>query len=260
MKGVLRGAATCVTAMLVLIGCAPASDARVVRVAAASDLTFVMDDLMALVADIDPTIDVQPTFGSSGQFLQQISNGAPFDLYLSADQAYPEQLIVDGYADADDLFTYAVGRIVVWTTRESLGVPTLDTLADPQVRRVAIANPRHAPYGQAAVAAIASAGLTEIVEPKLVLGENVSQAAEFVLSGSADVGIIALSLVLADTVAGTGAWSEIPVDDYPRIQQGGVVLARATDIDAARTVRDAFLSPAGQGILRRYGFFVDGLP
>lgn len=255
-----RIAAVCVAAMLALTGCSSDSGERVVRVAAASDLTFVMDDLIDLVADVDPTIDVQPTFGSSGQFLQQISNGAPFDLYLSADQAYPEQLIADGLADAADLFTYAVGRIVVWTTQDALGTPTLATLADPRVRTVAIANPRHAPYGQAAGAAIATAGLTEVVEPKLVLGENVSQAAEFVLSGSADVGIIALSLVLADTVAGTGAWSEIPVEEYPSIQQGGVVLSDASDIEAARTVRDVFLSPAGQDTLRQYGFFVDGLP
>jgi molybdate transport system substrate-binding protein len=247
----LVAAALCV---LTLAACGSAPQSREVRVAAAADLTFAMADIIELVQDVDPSITVLPTYGSSGQFLQQIVNGAPFDLYLSADVAFPDELVVLDLADAADRFDYAVGRLVVWTTKPELGVPTLQTLTDPRVKKIAIANPRHAPYGRAAESAIDQAGLTTDVQGKLVLGENVSQAAEFVLSGSADVGIVALSLVLADPVRDTGTWSEIPFADYPTIRQGGVVLQRARDIDAARTVRDVLTSPAGRDVLSRYGF------
>jgi molybdate transport system substrate-binding protein len=251
----IRWLAAGVSALL-LLGCAGPQNESQVRIAAASDLTFAMEEIIELVNDADPSIQVLPTYGSSGQFLQQIVNGAPFDLYLSADVAFPDDVVARGLADEADRFDYAIGRLVVWTTKPEFGTPTLQTLADPRVQKIAIANPRHAPYGRAAEAAIARAGLDETVKDRLVLGENIAQAAEFVLSGAADVGIIALSLVLADPVKETGSWSEIPLDQYPQIRQGGVVLKRAQDIDAARTVRDVITSPAGQVILRRYGFIL----
>jgi molybdate transport system substrate-binding protein len=237
-----------------LTGCGGSTETRTVRVAAAADLTFALPEIGVLVKGVDPTIDIAPAFGSSGQFLQQIVNGAPFDLYLSADRAFPEEVANQGLADPVELFEYGVGRLVVWTTRAELGKPTMQTLGDRAVRTVSIANPRHAPYGRAADNAIVNSGLAETVASKLVLGENVSQAAEFVLSGSADVGVVALALVLADAVSDEGEWTLVPADLHAPITQAGVILQRAQDIEAARVVRDVIMSPAGQDVLRRYGF------
>ncbi|HEX6248022.1 MAG TPA: molybdate ABC transporter substrate-binding protein [Nocardioidaceae bacterium] len=227
-----------------------------VRVAAAADLKFALDEVVDLVAAEDPRIVVDPVYGSSGTFLQQIENGAPFDLYLSADLAYPRALVDSGKAAEEDLFAYAVGRLVLWVPEGSPLDPEdgLAALTDPAVRRVSIANPEHAPYGEAAVAALETSGVYDEVRPKLVLGENVAQAAEFVQSGNADAGVVAKSLVLSDPVRGTGRWYELPLDLYPRLHQGGVVLGDARDADAARTVRDVLLSEPGREILDRYGF------
>lgn len=229
---------------------------REVRIAAASDLKFALDEIVARVGETHPEIEVSTTYGSSGTFLSQILNGAPFDLYLSADLAYPQELVAQGLADEEDLFPYAVGRLVLWAGDGGRVDPGdgLAALAAPDVRRVAIANPEHAPYGVAAVEALRSAGVLDEVEPKLVLGENVAQAAEFVQSGNADAGVVALSLVQSDPLREVGSWTEVPLDAYPRLDQGGVVLASARDPEAARVVRDAMLGPDGTAILERYGF------
>jgi molybdate transport system substrate-binding protein len=227
-----------------------------VRIAAASDLKFALDEIVALVAEEQPEVEVTTTYGSSGTFLSQIVNGAPFDLFLSADLAYPQELVAQGLASEEDLFPYAVGRLVLWAGDGGRLDPDdgLAGLAAPDVRRVAIANPEHAPYGVAAVEALRSAGVFDEVEPKLVLGENVAQAAEFVQSGNADAGIVALSLVKSDPLRDVGSWVEVPLDAYARLDQGGVVLGSARDPDAARLVRDAMLGPEGAAILARYGF------
>lgn len=236
--------------------CSPdAADPRpVVRVAAASDLKPALDQLRPLVADRG--VDLVPTYGSSGTFLQQIVNGAPYDLYLSADLAYPRELADRGLADPADVFPYAVGRLVLWVPDGSELDPAdgLSVLTRPQVRKVAIANPEHAPYGRAAVAALARARVH--VPSKLVLGENVSQAADFVRSGGADAGIIAKSLVLSDPLRDVGRWSEVPLELFPRLEQGGVVLDGAQEPRAARVVRDVMLSAGGRAVLERYGFAV----
>jgi len=231
-----------------------------VRVAAAADLKFALDEVAELVASEHPGIEVNAVYGSSGTFLQQIENGAPFDLYLSADLSYPRALVDSGRAAEGDLFPYAVGRLVLWLPEGSLVDPEdgLQVLTDPALRRIAIANPEHAPYGEAAVAAMKAEGVYDAVRPKLVLGENVAQAAEFVQSGNADAGIVAKSLVLADPVRGVGRWYELSLRLYPRLDQGGVVLGGAAEAEAARTVRDVLLSEPGVEILARYGFSLPG--
>jgi molybdate transport system substrate-binding protein len=200
---------------------------------------------------------VNVSYGSSGTFFTQLVNGAPFDLFLSADIAYPRQLAARGLTAPGTEFTYAVGRIVVWVPASStLDVDRLGvrTVADPSVRRVAIANPEHAPYGRAAVAAMEKAGVYGQAKSRLVLGESVAQAMQFVQSGAADVGIVALSLALAPNVRAGGRWFEIPAADYPRIEQGGVILKRASNMDAVQAFR-AFLTGAeGREILSKYGF------
>jgi molybdate transport system substrate-binding protein len=229
---------------------------RPVRVAAASDLQFALDDVARLVEDRHPEIDLAVTYGSSGAFVQQISNGAPFDLYLSADLGYAQQLVDDDLAATENLFTYAVGGLALWVPAGSPIDPSagLSVLADPAVRKVAIANPEHAPYGRAAVAALRAAGVHDVVADKLVLGENVAQAAEFVQSGNADAGVVASSLVVADPLRDEGTWVEVPGELFPALEQGGVILRSARDADAARAVRDALLGEDGREVLERHGF------
>lgn len=241
-----------------LAGCSAPSDATgTVRIAAASDLKFALDDITAQVERDNPDLGISTTYGSSGQFVQQLRNGAPFDVYLSADAAYVQDLVDAGLADARDAFPYAVGRLVTWfpdgAPRPDAGI---EALSDDSIRTVAIANPDHAPYGQAAMAALDSAGVRGAVEDKLVLGENVAQAAEFARSGNADAGIVALSLVLSDPLRGVGSWTEVPLDSYPRLDQAGVVLSGAEDRRAAGIVREALTSPEGRSVLAEYGFFL----
>jgi molybdate transport system substrate-binding protein len=258
-----RGLALTAVAALLAAGCAgPASSApeptagTVVRVAAASDLRFALEEVAELVASEHPDVELAVTYGSSGQFAQQIANGAPFDLFLSADRAYPQQLVDEGLAEAGDVFSYGVGRLVLWVAEESSVDPAdeLAVLADPAVRTVAIANPEHAPYGRAAVEALRAAGVWDVVEPKLVLGENVSQAADFVRSGNADAGVVALSLALAPSAEDEGRWVEVPLELFSPLEQGGVVLAGARDPAATRAVRDVLMGEEGRAVLASYGF------
>ena len=230
---------------------------REVRIAAASDLKFALDEIAERFRAQHPDVALAITYGSSGNYYAQLSNDAPFDLFLSADVAYPQKLIEQGKADKVTLFRYAVGRIVVWATNESkLDVRSLGigALADPSVAKIAIANPQHAPYGRAAEAAMRSAGVYEQVKGRLVLGENVAQAAQFVQSGSADVGVIALSLAVAPPMRGKGKYAQVPPEAYPPIEQGGVILSRAKDPAAAADVRQFLLGSEGKAILKAYGF------
>jgi molybdate transport system substrate-binding protein len=180
-------------------------------------------------------------------------------MFFSADVDYPRQLIAQGVAAKDTEFLYAVGRLVVWVPRAS----TLDltrlgihALADPSVRKIAIANPKHAPYGRAAEGAMKSLGIYEAVQARLVYGENIAQTAQFIQTGAADIGIIALSLAVAPALKDDGRYWEVPLESYPRIEQGGVILSWAMDVPAAQAVRTFVLGAQGRAILHRYGFFL----
>jgi molybdate transport system substrate-binding protein len=248
-------------AVATLAGCgrapAPPDGKGEVRVAAAADLKFALDEVVAAFHEQHPQIKVLPTYGASGAFFAQLSNKAPFDLFLSADVDYPRRLIAKGLARKEDEFLYAVGHLVVWAPSASpLDLERLGAraLLDRRVRKVAIANPRHAPYGRAAEAAMKKLGVYEQVKGKLVLGENVAQAAQFVESGSADAGVFALSLALSPPMRGKGRYREVPPDAYPRLEQGGVILSGAHDRRAAETLRDFLSGETGKAILKRYGF------
>jgi molybdate transport system substrate-binding protein len=230
-------------------------------VAAAADLKFAMDELVLQFTRVQPAIIVNVTYGSSGNFYSQLSNGAPFDMFFSADVGFSHRLAGAGLTLVDSEFLYAVGRIVLWVPRgSSLGVQRLGmaALKDASVQHIAIANPQHAPYGRAAEAAMKSLGVYEDVKAKLVFGENVAQAAQFVQSGSAEVGIIALSLASASTLQQEGGYWEVPLDAYPRMEQGGVIMKSARNVEAARSFRDFVLSGAGRSTLERYGFLLPG--
>src|SRR5206468_1981987 len=162
----------------------------------------------------------------SGAITQQIQNGAPFDVFFSADMDYPKQLIAVGAAEAGSLYEYAVGKLVLWIPADSpLDVRKgMDLLLDPSVKKIAIANPQHAPYGRAAVAALKHAGLYDRIADRIVMGENVSQAAQFVESGNAQAGFIALAHADSPAMRGRGKYWQLPADYYPALAQGAVVL------------------------------------
>ena len=226
-----------------------------VRVAAAADLQFAMADLAQQYKNQTGNI-LSVTYGSSGNFFSQILNGAPFDLLFSADSDYPRQLVVASLADPATFYKYALGRIVVWVppgSKVDVAHQKWNSLLDSSVQKIAIANPEHAPYGHAAVAAMQKAGIYEKVKGKLVLGENISQAAQFVQSGNAQVGIVALSLAVSPAMSSGQRW-EIPTDTYPPIEQGAIVLNNAKHKDQARVFLEFVKSESGRETLAKYGF------
>ena len=228
-------------------------------VAAAADLKYALDEVVKEFQGAHPSIKVQVSYGSSGNFYSQLSQHAPFDLFLSADMIYPTQLIESGLARPDSKFLYAIGRIVLWvSTNSSIDLNRLgvETLRQPEVRKIAIANPAHAPYGRAAVAAMQTLRVYDQVKDRLVYAENVAQTAQFVESGAADAGVIALSLAIAPAMKDRGRYWEIPIDAYPRMNQGGVILAGSAHPGAAGEFRAFMMSPSGKSVLRRYGFFM----
>ncbi|MCB0915192.1 MAG: molybdate ABC transporter substrate-binding protein [Actinobacteria bacterium] len=233
-----------------------AVDQTVVRVAAASDLRFALAEVTERFTAERPGIEVATSYGSSGTFYQQLRNGAPFDVFLSADVAYPERLAAAGLADPGEVFDYAIGQLVIWAPNGSPVDPDrgLAGLGDEAATTIAIANPAHAPYGAAAVAALKSAGVYDRVAPRLVLGENAAQAAEFVQSGNADAGLIALSLALSPAMSTTGTFAPVPPESFPTLRQGGVILDSDGDSSANRAFRDFLLGPVGRAILAEYGF------
>ncbi len=183
-------------------------------VAAASSMKFALDETAQAFHKIHPNIKVQFSFGSSGNLFGQIKNGAPYDIFYSADMAYPERLAQQGFAQKGEVVkTYAVGKIVLWSNRRSGIQPAtekMNSLLNKKVNRIAIANPKHAPYGRAAVEIMKAEKIYERLKPKLVMGENVTQAAQFAHTGAAQVGIIALSLALAAKMQNAGSYWQVP--------------------------------------------------
>jgi molybdate transport system substrate-binding protein len=243
----------------VLLGNVPAvfPQAPEIRVAAASDLKFAMDEMAARFEKQTGT-KVSDTYGSSGNFFAQIQNGAPFDLFFSADIEYPRKLEAAGFVEPGTLFEYAIGRIVIWTSADA-GVDVAReewaALLKPEVRKIAIANADHAPYGRAAVAALKNAGIYDRVKSKLVYGENISQAAQFVQSGNAQAGIIALSLAISPRMKDGKRW-EIPPDKYSPLEQGAVLLASGKNKEQARQFLELVKSAEGRATLLKFGFGV----
>jgi molybdate transport system substrate-binding protein len=229
--------------------------AQEITVAAASDLQFALQDVSARF-EKDTGARVKVIFGSSGNLFTQIQNGAPFDLFFSADIEYPQKLEATGLAEPQTLYEYATGKLVLWARKNSnLDLNRgLQVLLDPTVKKIAIANPEHAPYGRAAVAALRYEGIDNKVGNKLVLGENISQAASFVVSGSADVGIVALSLALAPSLKEKGKYAEVPGKDYPAIRQTAVILRSSKQKRMARQFLAFLKTPAIVQLLNQYGF------
>jgi molybdate transport system substrate-binding protein len=233
-----------------------AAETRTLRVAAAADLKAALADIVAGFERQNPGVKVEVTYGSSGNFYSQLSSRAPFDLFLSADLDYPRHLVEQGLAAPDSEFSYALGSLVLWVRKASpIAVEKgFEALLDPLVHKIAIANPRHAPYGRAAEAAMKKLGVYEKVKDKLVYGENIIQTTQFVESGAADIGLISHSLASAAPLRDEGRSWDIPTDSYPSLEQGGVILSWAQDRQTAEALRSFILGDSGKEILHRYGF------
>ena len=232
-----------------------AAPATTISIAAAADLVFCLDALDGAFKKTHPEADLKVSTGSSGNFFAQIQNGAPFDIFLSADLKYPRDLAAAGLADAGTLTPYALGRIVLWTTQPGIDLSRgLASVTETQIRKLAIANPDHAPYGAAAKASLQHEKLWDAVQGKLVVGENIAQTAQFVQTGNVDAGIVALSLVLAPATKGIGKYVEIPDALHPPLEQGLVVTRHGAGNPLAAQYLEFLRSPEARTIFDAYGF------
>ena len=229
---------------------------RIVSVAAAANLKAVMADLKAGFEAEHPEAEVSVTTGASGNFFTQIENGAPFDVFFSADRDYPQKVAAAGLGAPSGEVVYAVGKLVVWAPRSSplpLEQKGLAAVADPAVKKLAIANPAVAPYGRAAEAALRAAGIYDAVKDRLVLGENVSQTAQFAQSGAADAALIPLSLTFAPELK-DGKVLVVPPGTYPAQEQSAIVLKEAKEAALAQAFVSFVTGAQGHEILRKYGY------
>lgn len=227
-----------------------------INVAAAADLSAALREVAANY-EKRTGVAVKLSFAASGALTQQIQNGAPFDVFFSADMEYPRQLIAGGQAESATLYRYGVGRLVLWVPRDSpLDVEHkgMDVLLDPAVKKISIANPQHAPYGRAAVAALKHYALYEKVSDRLVQGENVSQAAQFVESGNAQVGFVALAHAVAPAMQGKGKYWMVPAEAYPPLDQGVVLISHSPHRKDAVAFLEYLKTTEVAEVLRRNGF------
>ena len=241
--------------MAALFCCATLASAQEIVVAAAADLSGVFPEIISRF-EKETGHKVKANFGSSGNFLLQIENGAPFDLFFSADVQYPQRLESEGLTQPGSIYKYAIGKLVLYVPANSrLDLARgLHALQSPEVKRIAIANPQHAPYGRAAVEALKKEGLYDSLQGKLVMGENISQAAQFVQSGNADAGILALSLAVTPAMKSAGRFAEIPATDHAPLEQAAVILKSSHDKAAAALFLDYIRKPEIVSLLARYGF------
>jgi molybdate transport system substrate-binding protein len=237
----------------VLLLLAFALRAESLTIAAASDLKFALDEIVERYRVEHPTAQIAVVYGSSGKFHTQIQQGAPYDLYFSADIEFPRALSKAGFA-ASPLRGYAMGRIVLWSARLDASQMTMASLTDPQIRRIAIANPQHAPYGKRAVEALKAAGIWAQVESKLVYGDNIAHATQFVETGNAQVGITALSLALNPNLAAAGGYWLIPETLHQPLEQAFIITKRAADNALAHDFANYLSGGAARAVMTRYGF------
>jgi molybdate transport system substrate-binding protein len=225
-----------------------------VRIAAASDLKFALDSVVSLFRKSNPAVTIQVTYGSSGKLYEQIRNGAPFDIFFSADIDYPKYL-EEKKLTSSRIKIYGQGQLVLWSKKIDPSQEGMKALLRTDVRTIAIANPQHAPYGKRAEESLKYYGIYDKVSQKLVLGENISQTAQFVKSGNADVGIVALSLALSKPMTeDQGHYFVIPKESYAKLDQGVVMLSNGATKKGAKQFSDFISDVAAVRILRYYGF------
>ncbi|MEO0881380.1 MAG: molybdate ABC transporter substrate-binding protein [Pseudomonadota bacterium] len=228
----------------------PASAERA-NIAVASNFKPVMEAIEPMF-EASTGHDLVISSGSTAKLYSQVRFGAPFDVFLSADMAHPERLIDKDLAIANSMFTYAVGRLTIWSWSETTS--SLEAMTNPATRKIAMATPAGAPYGVAAEEVLAHYGLTDAVAPKLVLGESIGQAFAFAHTGNADLGIVSLSLVLQLPEGEQGHRWDIPASAHTPIAQGAILLSRGADNDAALAFLAFLASEDARQIIRQYGF------
>jgi molybdate transport system substrate-binding protein len=231
--------------------------AEQITVAGASDLKFAMEEIVTAFKKEHPTDQVEVVYGSSGNFNTQIQQGAPYDLFFSADIGFPRELARKGFA-ASEVTPYAIGRIVLWSGSRDASRMTLESLADPTLTRIAIANPKHAPYGKRAEEALRASGLWEKVQPKLVYGETVVQATQFVQTGNAQVGIIALSLATNPELSKKGRYWLVPENLHEPLEQGFIITQHGEGKALAKGFADYMNSKPVRAVMTKYGFALPG--
>lgn len=239
---------------LALAGCSSKRSGRVVRVAAASDLAKAFEEV-GKAFKARTGIEVELTFGSSGLLSTQVAQGAPYFLFASANKGFAQHAVDAGKCEASSARLYARGRIVVWTAEGVAAPKALADLADPRFKRIAIANPAHAPYGNAAKQALERAGLWKQLEDRIVLGENVQATMLYARDHNADAAIVALSLAV---VTDGGAFLPIDTALHDPLEQELVVCGKGAEAEAARRLADFIASPDGREIMTRYGFLLPG--
>ncbi|MCR4319413.1 MAG: molybdate ABC transporter substrate-binding protein [Candidatus Brocadiaceae bacterium] len=229
-----------------------------ILIAAASDLNFAMNKICHDFEKTHPGVKVEVSYGSSGNFYAQIKQGAPYDIFFSADASYPALLEEEGFAVKDQKRLYAVGRIVLWIPKKSTLNPQkgLNIILEPGLKKLAIANPKHAPYGRAAEESLRYYGLWDKVQGKLVFGENISQTAQFVQTGAADAGIIAMSMSISPGMVDRGSYLIIPTESYSRLEQVYTVLQRGKDKSSVTTFLAFAQGKNGKKILSAFGFIL----
>lgn len=239
--------------LLCLLTALPVAGSEKLTIAAAADLRYALTEIITLFQQQpDVVVQVQVVYGSSGKLSTQIRHGAPYDMFFSADSTFPAQLYQDGHAVTSPQ-PYALGHLVLWSTRQNMAAVSLWQLPELNFRRLAIAQPAHAPYGQRAKEALQAAGVWSAVEPKLVYGENIAQTAQMAQSGAADIAIIALSLAKFPTLAKHG-YQLIPAELHQPLLQTFVITRRGADNNAAQQFSAFMASAEVLNIMQRYGF------
>jgi len=234
-----------------------AAQAGKITIAAAADLKFAMGEIVTAFQKANPGEAVDVIYGSSGKSHTQIQQDAPYDLYFSADIKFPQELAKAGLA-ASAVKPYAFGRIVLWSSTQDASKMTLASLTDPRIARIAIANPKHAPYGKRAEEALRSAGVWDKVEAKLVYGENIAHTAQFVQTGNAQAGIIALALAVNPELASKGGYWLIPDNLHEPLEQGFIITQRAAANPLAQSFADYMGGKAARAVMVKYGFVLPG--
>jgi molybdate transport system substrate-binding protein len=248
---------SCIILALIFTSLATLSQAQTITIAAASDLKFALDETVQAFRRLHAQDEIKVIYGSSGKIYTQIQQGAPYDIYFSADISYPNLLVTE-HLTSGPVIPYAIGRIVLWAPHDRLGAEkmTLEQLLSPSIKRIAIANPKHAPYGKRAEEALKAKRLWTQLENKLIYGENVSQTAQFVQTGNADAGIIALSLALSGELAKSGGYTLIPDELHTPLEQGFVLIKRAEQNALAQQFVKFMASIEARRIMMKYGFML----
>jgi molybdate transport system substrate-binding protein len=245
-------------ALPVSVRAADAPHAPTLSIAAAANLVYALDALNGEFKNTAPDVTVTSATGASGSLVAQITHGAPYDVFLGADLDFPMALVKAGQGDGKSLVTFAVGRLVLWTTRADLDVSDIAaTVRNPAVMRIAVANPDTAPYGRAAKQALQKLGLWDAAQARIVMGENISQTAQFVETGNADAGFVALSIVISPKLKSRGRWVEVPATLYASLEQGALITAHGAGNPAAAQYIAFLTSPTARRILENFGY---GLP